>query len=152
MISRFMLMSLAPFGIGVWVLATHTVGETLDPAHATSIGFAVALLTVLGVGYILCAPTKPSMAFALALVICGILSLADATLFQFYLASLPPPRTSRSAELMRFLIVSSCMTLLAGMWLILAGVCIGVARPDSKPRCPYTGTEADSDPARITQV
>jgi hypothetical protein len=143
--SRFVFIALVPFGIGVWILAARTVGEIIDSAHARGIGFAVAVLTVLEVACILQAPRKPSAAFAIALLVCGFLSLHDAILFQFYLASLAPPLTPRGVELVRFLKISSCLTSLAGIWLLLAGVCIGLVRRDVKPTNPGSHTKARSD-------
>jgi hypothetical protein len=128
MASRFILiaLALAPFGIGIWIVAAHTVGEAIDPAHATRIGFGVALLTIMAVAYILHAPTEPSMGFGIALLVCGILWLLAAVLFQVYRQFLTPPLHLVSAHAIWFLNASSCIALLVGIWLLWAGVCIAL--------------------------
>src|SRR5437868_4425502 len=97
------LLILIPLGIGTWILATYTIGESLYPNHATAIGFAVALLTVMVASYLLLLsdpPAVPNVAFGITLVVCGFVCILVAMIFQFYLASLSGDTSRRIAELL----------------------------------------------------
>jgi len=141
---------LAPLGIATWILATHTIGASVHPEHAMSIGFAVALLSVMVASYLLLLsdpPEVPHVGFGITLVICGATCILVALIFQFYLASLTGDNSRRLAELLREGVkkggpfnvnlntefpqpvkVIPYLALIAGVWLAVMGIRIGVPR------------------------
>jgi hypothetical protein len=137
-------------GVGTWILATYTIGESLHPEHATPIGFAVALLTVMVASYLLLLsdpPDVPNVAFGITLVVCAAVCILVALIFQFSLASLTGDNSRRIAELLAEALkqgqprnvnlntefpqsvkVIPYLALFAGIWLAILGIRIGVVR------------------------
>lgn len=154
------MLILFPLGVGTWILATYTIGESLHPNNAPAIGFAVALLTVMPASYLLLLsdpPEAPSAAFGITLVICGAACILMALTLQFYLASLMGENSRRIAELLhegmrkggpvnvnlnadfpKAVRVIPYLALLAGMWFCVVGIRIGVPRRRMAAKDLYT--------------
>jgi hypothetical protein len=159
------VLILIPLGVGTWILATYTIGESLYPRHGVPIGFAVALLTVMMASYLLLLsdpPDVPNVAFGITLVVCGAVCILVAMILQFYLASLAGDNSRRIAELLAEALkqpqarnvnlntefpqsvkVIPYLALFAGIWLAILGVRIGVARGRVAARNLYTPKYVD---------
>jgi hypothetical protein len=138
------VLVIAPVGIATWILASHTVGESLDPRNATSIGFSIALLAIATAASLLVlsnATEKPGSRLGLILVICGTACILVALALQFYVTSVLAANSQRVADILRerggnvnlnvnFESVKSIsyFALLAGVWLAAVGIRIGVNR------------------------
>jgi hypothetical protein len=159
------VLMLIPLGVGTWILATFTIGESLHPRYATLIGFAIALLTVMVASYLLLLsdpPDVPSVGFGITLVVCGAVCILVALIFQFYLASLTGDNSRRIAELLadamkqpqprnvnlntefpQSMKVIPYLALFAGIWLAIMGIRIGVVRRRVAARDLYTPKYVD---------
>jgi len=168
---------LAPLGIATWILAAHTVGESLSPstvqssAGAAAIGFAVALLAVMATGYVLLLshpPEVPNLRFGSTLVICGSACVLVALVLQFYLAHLAGENSRRIAEIMsdglkrgeRLNVNLNApfpesvkgvgyLALFAGIWLAAMGIRIGVGR--IRPAEPAGGSPKSTEPPPLAE-
>jgi len=93
-------ISIAVLVIAVWVLAAHTVGETIGQSNSTVIGFAVAILVGLGAYHLAAVQIPAPLAGRLAIWLVGggvVLLLAGLGL-QLYLSSLSSEHARRAAD------------------------------------------------------
>jgi hypothetical protein len=138
------LLVIAPVGIATWILASHTVGESLSPPNSTQIGFGVALLAIATAASLLFLSNiteKPGSRLGLTLVICGTACILVALALQFHVASLVAANSQRVTDILRErggnvnLNVNlpesvrsiSYFALFAGVWLAAVGIRIGVS-------------------------
>ena len=151
---------LIPIGVAVWILASHTVGESIKPRNSVEIGFAVALLAVVGAGYILLSDISVKQSnpqFGVILICCGTACMLLALLLQFYLAHIASEHGKHVAEIMADNLkrgqsvhvdfdthfpatggAIAYLALLVGTWLAAVGIHIGVHR---QPRLPSATEE-----------
>jgi MFS family permease len=139
------VLVIALVGIATWILASHTVGESLDPRNSTSIGFSIALLAIATAASLLFlsnATEKPGSRLGLILVICGTACILVALALQFYVTSVLAANSQRVADILRerggnvnlnFNLPKSVESiaycaLFAGVWLAAVGIRIGVGR------------------------
>jgi hypothetical protein len=151
-VATFFLV-VVPVVVATGILATYTVGESLSPHDAVTIGFGVALLAAATACSLLLLsnPTEtPRTQLGITLILCGAGCILAALALQFYLASIAADNSRRLAEMLSERIRSGgtanvnlnanipesvkpvgYFTLLAGLWLVAVGVRLAVA---SAPR------------------
>lgn len=149
MLAPFIIV-IVPLGIATWILATYTVGESIDQRASAGIGFALALLAVMAAAYVLYLTDRPDEAntpFAVTLMVCGTACIFVALALQFYLASLAADHSRRVGELLGeglkrgerlnvnldqkvpgSVTAVGYLALFAGIWLAVIGIRIGGAR------------------------
>ncbi len=147
------LLLIVPIGIATWILASHTIGESLSPPDARAIGFGIALLAVALLANLLFfshVTERPGSRLGVTLVICGTLCVLGALALQFYLASLSADNSRRLAEIMGERLKTNpsvninlkgdypetvrpiaYFVLLAGIWLAAVGIKVGVVPSSS---------------------
>jgi hypothetical protein len=151
------LVVLCPLGIGTWILAANTVGESLAPSNSAAIGFAVALLAVMTAGYLLLfsqTTERPGSRLGQTLVVCGTACVLIAVALQFYLASVSSENARRSAEILGESVRGGrnitnvnirgdlpgsiqgvgYLALFAGVWLAAVGIRVGVGHGEQAMR------------------
>jgi hypothetical protein len=141
---------IAPLGIATWILAAHTIGDSLRPSDSVAIGFAVALLAMMAAAYLLfLAPALEgtNTHFGITLVICGTACVLLALALQFYLAYQAAESSRQVAGMMGDSLKRgervtvnlqpslpgsvtgvAYLALFAGIWLAAMGIRIGAGR------------------------
>jgi hypothetical protein len=149
------LIVIGPLGIATWILAAHTVGDSISRQHSIEIGLAVALLAMMAAGYVLLLDNNIRDAnpqLGLTLVICGTTSVVLALALQFYIAYLGGEQGRHFTEIMAdnlkrgqnvnlernaYLPVSvsavAFLALFIGTWLAAMGIRVGVSRRLTAP-------------------
>jgi hypothetical protein len=144
------IIVIVPLWIATWILATYTVGESIDHHASGGIGFAVSLLAVMAAAYVLFLASPPEEAntlFGVTLVVSGTACIFVALALQWYLASLAADHSRRVGELLGdglkrgerlninldqkvpgSVTAVGYLALFAGVWLAVMGIRIGGAR------------------------
>ncbi|MGA2066019.1 MAG: hypothetical protein ABSG86_13685 [Thermoguttaceae bacterium] len=167
------LLVIAPLVIATWILATYTIGQSLNPNDSALIGFGIALLAMALLAYLVFfsqAAESPGSYLGVVLVICGTLCVLGALALQFYLTSVTAEHSRQLAEILGERLKTNpsvnlhlsedhpqtagpvaYLTLLAGIWLAAVGIKLGVVRQEpvrvSAERAPQT-SPSPADVAR----
>jgi hypothetical protein len=167
------LLVIAPLVIATWILATYTIGQSLNPNDSALIGFGIALLAMALLAYLVFfsqAAESPGSYLGVVLVICGTLCVLGARALQFYLTSVTAEHSRQLAEILGERLKTNpsvnlhlsedhpqtagpvaYLTLLAGIWLAAVGIKLGVVRQEpvrvSAERAPQT-SPSPADVAR----
>lgn len=143
---------IVPLGMATWILASHTLGESLYPRNAILLGFSMALLAMAAAASLLLmsgAAEQRGKRLGLVLILCGTVCILSALALQFYVVSVVAENNRRLTDILEERLRNSqsvkldmngkppesvnaiaYFCLFAGVWLAAVGIRIGVIRQD----------------------